>query len=98
MTLMSSLIVSPDRHRRLHRTIEGGIGFCARQFPLAYSKKSVHGSIDRFISPSSTPFPADPPLLALPVPALEEAMSCAETNAALNTKKTKARIGMENLE
>jgi len=60
------------------------------------------------MSPSSTPFPADPPLLALPllalpvlglpVLALEEAMSSAETNAALNTNKTKARIRMENLE
>jgi hypothetical protein len=55
------------------------------------------------MSPSSTLFPADPPVLALPVPglpvlALEEPLSSAEANAALNTKKTKARIRMENLE
>jgi hypothetical protein len=55
------------------------------------------------MSPSSTPFPADPPVLdppvlALPLLALEEAMSSAETNAALNSKKNTARIRMENLE
>jgi hypothetical protein len=34
----------------------------------------------------------------MPVLAIEEAMSSAETNAALNSKKTNARIRMENLE
>src|SRR5882757_6146377 len=90
---MSSLIVSPDLHLRLHLTIEAGIGFCARQFPLAYSKKSVQGSIARFMSLNSTPFDADPPVLAL-----EEARSCAVTNAALNSTKIKSRIRMGNLE
>jgi hypothetical protein len=90
---MSSLIVSPDLHLRLHLTIEAGIGFCVRQLPLAYSKKSVQGPMERFMSPSSTPFTADPPVLTL-----EDATSCAETNAALNSTKTKSLIHMENLE
>src|SRR5882762_8391276 len=93
MTLMSSLIVSPDRHRRLQRTIEAGIGFCARQFPLAYSKKSVQGSIVRFMSPGSTPFWADPPTLAL-----ELDISCAESNAEVKNKKTNILIRIVNLE
>src|SRR6266852_2514525 len=83
MTLMSSLMVSPERQRRLHRTMEAGSGFCARQLPLAYSKKSVQGSMARFMSVSSTPLGVE-----------EAGMSSADTRVVAKSKGSKNRIRM----
>src|SRR3954469_7121718 len=41
---------SPASQRRLHRTIDAGMGFFSRHAPFEYSKKSVHGSTEVFMS------------------------------------------------
>src|SRR6266403_370012 len=52
MVRSCSLFASPASHRRLHRSIDAGIGCCARHVPFEYSKKSPHGAA--FISRSAT--------------------------------------------
>jgi hypothetical protein len=46
--------------------------------------------MERFMSLSSTPFTANPIVFVL-----EQAMTCAETNAALNSTKIKSGIRIE---
>src|SRR5262245_10556183 len=55
MSRSLSLVVSPDCQRRLHRTIELGMGLSLRHWPLAYAKKSSQGLAVLSMSPTSTP-------------------------------------------